>query len=102
VPKSSYYNFFKSVVHDEKDFRTMELMRERTLETYRVQVEMMIGQDAPDFNQVPTPYNTTTQQYNTAHPQYNIMHPQYNPAQYNQVPQYNALQGDRASYRGGG
>jgi hypothetical protein len=52
---------------------------------------MMIGQDAPEFNQVPTPYNTTTQQYNTAHPQYNIMHPQYNPAQYNQVPDYNAL-----------
>jgi hypothetical protein len=49
VPKSSYYIFFKSVGHDDKDCRTMELMRERNSDTYRVQVEMMTGQDAPHF-----------------------------------------------------
>jgi hypothetical protein len=43
MPKSSYCNFFKSVGNDDKVCRTMELMRERTLDTYRVQVEMMIG-----------------------------------------------------------
>jgi hypothetical protein len=58
VPKSSYFNFCKSVVHDETDCRTMELMRERTSDAYRVQAEMMIGQAAPQFNQVQAPYNT--------------------------------------------
>jgi hypothetical protein len=37
VPKSSYYNFCKSMGHDAKDFRTMELMREIPSDTYRVQ-----------------------------------------------------------------
>ena len=50
VPKSSYYNFCKSVGHDDKDYRTMELMRERTSDAYRVKVEIMAGQDAPQFN----------------------------------------------------
>ena len=36
VPKSSYCNFCKSVGHDDKYCRTMDLMRERTSETYRV------------------------------------------------------------------
>jgi len=53
----------------------------------------MIGQVAPQFNQVPTPYNIV--------PQYNTAQPQYNHVQYNQVPQYNAPRGDQASYRGG-
>jgi hypothetical protein len=44
VPKISYCNFFKSVGHDEKDSRTLELMRERTSDTYRVQEEMMTKQ----------------------------------------------------------
>jgi len=35
----------------------MEMMRERTSYTYRVQEEMIIGKYAPPFNQVPTPYN---------------------------------------------
>jgi hypothetical protein len=60
IPKSSYCNFCKSVGHDDKDCRTMELMRERTSDTYRVQEEMMTGQDAPQFNQVPPPYNNAT------------------------------------------
>jgi hypothetical protein len=30
IPKSSYFNFCKSVGHDDKDCRTMEMMRERT------------------------------------------------------------------------
>jgi hypothetical protein len=80
----------------------MELMRERTSDTYRVQEEMMTGKVAPHFNQVPPPYNTVQQQYNTVQPQYNNVQPQYNPVQYNQVPQYNAPRGDRTGYRGGG
>jgi hypothetical protein len=109
VPKSSYCNFCKSVGHDDKDCRTMDLMRERTSDAYRVQEEMMTGQATPQFNQVPAPYNTVQQQYNTAQqpyntaqPQYNTTQPQYNTAQYNQAPQYNAPRGDRAGYRGGG
>jgi hypothetical protein len=58
VPKSSYFTFCKLVSHDDKDCGTMELMRERTSDAYKVQVEMMTGQVAPQFNQVPTPYNT--------------------------------------------
>jgi hypothetical protein len=41
VPKSSYCNFFKSMGHDDKDCRTMEMMREITSYTYRVQEKMM-------------------------------------------------------------
>jgi hypothetical protein len=50
VPKNSYCNFCKSVGHDDKDCRKMDLMRERTLDKYRVQEEMMMGQVAPQFN----------------------------------------------------
>jgi hypothetical protein len=56
VPKSSY--FCKSVGHDDKYCRTMALIRERTSYAYRVQAEMMMGKDAPQFNQFPAPYNT--------------------------------------------
>jgi len=35
------------VGHDDKDCRTMDLMRERRSDTYRVQEEIMIGQVAP-------------------------------------------------------
>jgi hypothetical protein len=98
VSKRSYCNFCKFVGHDDKDYRTMDLMRERTSYAYRVQEEMMIGKCASQFNQVPTPYNTTQQQYNTAQqpynttePQYNTTQPHFNTAQYNRVPQYNAL-----------
>jgi hypothetical protein len=58
VPKNAYCTFCKSVGHDDKDCRTMDLMRERTSDTYRVQEEMMTGQVAPQFNQVPPQYNT--------------------------------------------
>lgn len=36
VPMNSYCTFCKSVGHDDKDYRTMELMRERTSDAYRV------------------------------------------------------------------
>jgi len=73
----------------------MDLMRERMLDTYKVQDELMKGKDAPQFNQAPLQYNIVPHQYNTTHPRYNHV-------QYNQVPQYNTLHGDRAGYRGGG
>jgi hypothetical protein len=87
VPKNSYCTFCKSVGHDNKDCRTMELMWERTSDTYRVQEEMMIGQAVPQFTQAPAPYNTTQQEYNTASQLYNNVQPQYNPSQ----PQYNTM-----------
>jgi hypothetical protein len=46
--------------------KTMDLMRERTLDTYRVQAKLMIGQAALQFNQAPPQYNTASQQYNNA------------------------------------
>jgi hypothetical protein len=61
IPKSSYCNFCKSVGHDDKNCITMELMREITLDTYRVKTEIMIGQAAPHFIQVPPPYNNAQQ-----------------------------------------
>jgi hypothetical protein len=36
VPKSSYCNFCKLVGHDDKDCPTLDLMRERTSDAYRV------------------------------------------------------------------
>jgi hypothetical protein len=50
VPKSSYCIFCKSVGHDDKEYRTLKLMRERTPDTYRVQAEMITDQVAPQFN----------------------------------------------------
>jgi hypothetical protein len=73
----------------------MELMQERTLDTYRVQADMMTGQATPQFNQVPSLYNTTHKQYNTVQQPYNTAQPQYNTMQYNETPQYNALRGDQ-------
>jgi hypothetical protein len=73
----------------------MDLMRERTSDTYRVQAKMMTGQDASQFNQAPPQYNIVPQQYNN-------VQSQYNPLQYNQVPQYNTLREDHVGYRGGG
>jgi hypothetical protein len=75
IPKSSYYTFCKSLGHDEKDCRTMELIHERTFDAYRVQVEMMMGKSAPQFNPVPIPYNTAQQQYNTTQQPYNNAQP---------------------------
>jgi hypothetical protein len=46
----------------------MELMREISSDTYRVQEDMMRGKDAPYFNEVPPPYNNAQQQYNTTQP----------------------------------
>jgi hypothetical protein len=79
VPTNSYCTFFKLVGHDKKDCKTMELMWERTSDTYRVQAEMMLGQVAPQFTQAPTPYNTTQQEYIIAQKPYNNAQPQYNP-----------------------
>jgi hypothetical protein len=45
------------VGYDDKYCRKMEMMRERTSDTYRVKVEMMIGKSAPQFKQVTPPYN---------------------------------------------
>ena len=72
--------------HDDKDCRKMELMRERTSNTYRVQEEMMTGKYTPHFNQAPPPYNNAQQQYNNAQPQYNNTQIQYNLTHYRQVP----------------
>jgi hypothetical protein len=47
IPKSSYCNFCKLVGHDEKDCKTMDLVRQRTSDAYRVQEEMMTNQAAP-------------------------------------------------------
>jgi hypothetical protein len=67
------------VGHDDKDCKKMDWMRERTLDTYKVQDEMMIGKFSPQFNQVPPPYNNVQQQYNTTQNQYKNVQPQYNP-----------------------
>jgi hypothetical protein len=75
IPTNSYCTFFKSVGHDDKDYRSMELMRERNSDTYSVRVEMMTGQAAPQFTQAPTPFNTTQQQYNIVQQPYNNAYP---------------------------
>jgi len=67
--KNVYFTFFKPVGHNDKDYRTMDLIRERTSDTYRVQAEMMTGKDALQFNQAPPQYNIVPQQYNNVQPQ---------------------------------
>ena len=44
VPKTTFYNFCKSFGHEDKDCRTLEIMKERTSDTYRVHVELITGQ----------------------------------------------------------
>jgi hypothetical protein len=75
LPKSSYCNFFKLVGHDDKYCRNMELMRERTSDTYRVQLEMMIGQYENQYSKVQQPYKNEKHQYNNTQPQYNNAQP---------------------------
>jgi hypothetical protein len=41
IPKSTFCNFFMSVGHEEKDCITLEIMKERTSDAYRVQVDLM-------------------------------------------------------------
>jgi hypothetical protein len=53
----------------------MELMQERTSDTYRVQAKMMTGKVMPQFNQSLAPYNTAQQQYNNSKPPYNKRKP---------------------------
>ena len=42
VPKRTFCNFCKSVGHEDKDCKNLEIMKERTLNIYMVQVERMI------------------------------------------------------------
>jgi hypothetical protein len=54
VPKSTFCNFFKSVGHKDKDNRTLEIMKERILDTYRVWDEHITRQpmQQPQYNNV--------------------------------------------------
>jgi len=53
-----------SLGYEDKDYRTLELMKEGTSHDYRLYDELMIGQPlqqfttSPQYNQVPK-YNTT-------------------------------------------
>jgi hypothetical protein len=64
-------NFCKFVRHEDKDCRTLEMMKETTSYAYRMQDELMIGPPAQQYN--------NTKNF-TVPPQYN------NAQQYNQVP----------------
>ena len=43
VPKTTFCNFCKSVGHEDKDSRTLEIMKESTSDTYMVWDELMTG-----------------------------------------------------------
>jgi hypothetical protein len=45
--KSTFCKYCKSVGHEEKNSRTLELMKERTSDGYRMQAELMVGHTAP-------------------------------------------------------
>jgi hypothetical protein len=49
VPTSTFFNFCKSVGHEYKDIRSLEMMKERTLDAYRIQVEPMRGPPMKHF-----------------------------------------------------
>jgi hypothetical protein len=44
LPKSKFCNFFKLVGHEDKDYKTLEIMKERKLDAYRAKFELMITQ----------------------------------------------------------
>jgi ribosomal protein S18 len=46
VPKSTFCNCCKSVGHEDKEYRNLEMMKERISDTYRVQAKLMIAQSA--------------------------------------------------------
>jgi hypothetical protein len=46
IPKTTFFIFWKSVEHEDKDYRTLEIMKERTLDAYRVQFELITTQPA--------------------------------------------------------
>jgi ribosomal protein S18 len=125
VPKSTFCNFCKSVGHEDKDYRTLEMMKERIADTYKVQVEHVTGQMCINHSiTLCKSHNTILTQQFVAQPQYNAQQfqgkQQYNPSQqcatplqynktqpqYNQGPQYNTPcrdnQGNRGGFRGGG
>jgi len=85
VLKSILCNFFKFVGHEDKYYRTMELMKERTSYAYRMQVELLT---CP-----PTQHYNSAQKFAT-------------PSQCNKVPQYNTPcvynQGNKGGFIRGG
>jgi hypothetical protein len=49
IPKSTLYNFYKFVGHEDKDFHTLEMMKERTANAYRMKDEPMKGPLAQQY-----------------------------------------------------
>jgi hypothetical protein len=80
MPKSTLCNFYKSVGHEDKDFRTMELIKEGTSYAYRMLAELMTGPPAQEYN--------------------NVKHFVV-PPKYNKVPWYNRLCTDNEGNIGG-
>jgi hypothetical protein len=51
TPRKFFYNFFNSVGHEEKDYRTFNLMRERIYNMYRIQEENFVEKwSGPQYN----------------------------------------------------
>jgi hypothetical protein len=46
---NTFCNFCKSVGHEDKNCRTLELMKEITSYAYSMHVELMVGHAAPHF-----------------------------------------------------
>jgi hypothetical protein len=46
TPKSAFCNFYKSIEHEDKGCRTLEMMKERTSNAYIMQYELMIEKPA--------------------------------------------------------
>jgi hypothetical protein len=44
IPKSTFCDFCKSVGNEDKDCRNLDMMKERIVDTYRVQVEHITRQ----------------------------------------------------------
>jgi hypothetical protein len=42
ITKSTFHNFCNSVGHEDKDYRTLEIIKETNADTYRVQFEHVI------------------------------------------------------------
>jgi len=77
------------VGHEDKNYRTLDLMKERTSNAYRMQDELMTGHIAPQFG--------------NAH-QFQAVPQFQQPPQYNQAPQYHQQnmdpQGNKGGFRG--
>jgi hypothetical protein len=50
TPTNLYYTFYKSIGHDDRDFRAYDLMHERSRDIYKIQGEVQQEGNTTQYN----------------------------------------------------